>query len=66
MIHKNYLLPSNFNNGEIGWVHTAEIKEIVNSYQQPKEYSQKNLLFRGGILLLIPELEVASRAKSLT
>ncbi|WP_413678065.1 hypothetical protein [Prochlorococcus sp. MIT 0916] len=41
-------------------------KEIVNFYQQPEQHPQKNLLFRGGLLLLRPELAVASRAKSLT
>ncbi len=48
-IHKNSLIPSNLDTGEIGWVHAAEIKEIFNSYQQSKQYPQKNLLVRGGL-----------------
>ena len=60
------LIPTNLDMGELGWVHASKIKEIVNSYQQPEQHPQKNLLFRGGLLFLRPELAVASRAKSLT
>ena len=59
------LIPSNFDAGGIGSVHAAEIKMIVNSCSNYSK-TAKNLLFRGGLSLLRPELAVASRAKSLT
>ena len=62
----NQLIPTNLDAGELGLVHASKTKEIVNSYQQPEQHPKKNLLFGGGLLLFIPELVVASRAKHLT
>ena len=65
-IHTNPRIATNLDFGEIGWIHALNIKENVNSYQHLEQHPQKNLLFKGGLLLLRPELAVASRAKSLT
>ena len=65
-IYRKSLIPTNFDAGEPGWVNAVKIKDIANLYQQLAKYPQKNLLFSGGLLLLRPELAVASRGKSLT
>ena len=58
-IYTNQLIAINLDTGELGWDHGAGIKKIFISYKR-KEQNQKNLLFKGGFLLSIPELTVGS------
>ena len=60
------MLCTNVNNVEISLAPVAAVREILNSNQYPYRLSKKTSFLGEALLLLRPELAVASRAKSLT